>query len=310
MKILILICIFSLLACAPSKHAVYPTAPPKAGMKQFEQGLSWYTKGCYQTALSHLIRAHELFSASDSPVWVAICLNRIGSVLNGMGDNEQAIIYFNEACQLYQALEKTEECASAKSNKIGVLIEMNRFHEAKKELKELEKSDLKEKHPLVWITVQNNKGVLLTKTKNFKEAEVVLTECARMIKQDDCRQAASVHCALGNLMIETKRPESAIGHFNIALECDRNRELHEGIADDLFYTGIAYTAFKKPAKAIDYWKRSAKIYAQLGRVNDANNVMEHLRCYASQEKGVDLTLTEAFVKAWIEGKLYEKPCEE
>ena len=147
----------------------------------------------------------------------------------------------------------------------------------------------------------------MTKRREYKDAEAVLLDCLRAMEQDSVENSASVHFALGNLMLETERFEKAVFFFDSALHSDRTVGFYKGMADDLYYMGLAFSRDEKVEEAIQRWKRSAKIYAILGYVNDVNNVMKYLK-ELSLKYNVDINLTELFIKQWLCGESYERLC--
>jgi tetratricopeptide (TPR) repeat protein len=297
----------TLFACGWGRSVAPVPEHLSAGAKQTQKGLKWYKKRCYDRALEHFLRAHELYSASDVLDGVAMSLNNLGSVYQGMGDCERALLCFDEAYRVYVYLEKEEEAARTLSNKASALITMGSLDEAEEVLGKALGMDIKTKNRKVWITILNNKGVLLTRRKQYKEAETLLVGCLQAMEQDTFQNSASVNFALGNLMLETERFEKAVSFFDSALEFDREVGFYKGMADDLYYMGLAFSKAEKGEEAIQRWKRSAKIYAMIGCINDVNKVMKCLK-ESSLKYGVDISLTELFIKKWLCGEAYEKPC--
>lgn len=296
-----------LLACGCGKSAVRIPKHLSAGAKQMQKGLAWYKKGCYDRALEHFLRAHELYSASDTVDGVAMSLNNVGSVYQGMGDYGRAVVYFDEAYTIYSYLGKEHDIARALSHKAAALTAMGKLDEAEEALNKALDIESKDRNRKACITILNNKGVLLTKKKQYKEAETLLMQCLREVERDDFSQSASVNFALGNLMIATERFEEGVSFFDSALEYDRRTGFYRGMADDLFYMGLALSKTGKEAEAIERWKRSVKIYALIGCAGDAQNVLGYLT-ESSLRHHVDLSVTASFVKRWLLGESYESPC--
>lgn len=307
-KIAILLLLsISLFACGWGRSVTPVPEHLSAGGKQIQQGLKWYKKGCYDRALEHFLRAHELYSASDVTDGVAMSLNNLGSVYQGMGDSERAVACFDEAYQLQMYIGDKGEAARTLSNKGSALIAMGNLDEAEAVLDKSADMALNAKDRKVRIGILNNKGVLRTKNKEYKEAEKLLADCLKETQQYDSSQSASVNFALGNLMLETDRLEKAASFFAKALESDQRIGFYKGMADDLFYMGLAFSRAGKEKQAIESWKRSAKIYALIGCVNDVNKTMQYLQ-ELSLKHGVDIGLTESFIERWLSGESYESPC--
>ncbi len=297
----------SLFACGWGRSVTPVPEHLSAGAKQIQKGLKWYQKGCYDRALEHFLRAHELYSASDVVDGVAMSLNNLGSIHQRMGDCDSALLYFDEAYRIYLHLGQEGEAAKTLSNKAAALVAMGNLDEAEDVLDKAADMALNAKDRKVWITILNNKGVLCTKQKKYQEAEKLLIDCLKETEQYDSSQSASVNSALGNLMLETDRFEKAASFFAKALECDQRIGFYKGMADDLFYMGLAFSRAGKEKKAIERWKRSAKVYALLGCSNDVNNTIKYLQ-ELSLKHNVDISLTESFIQRWLSGEAYENPC--
>lgn len=280
-----------------------------AGAKQIQKGLRCYQKGCYDKALEHFLRAHELYSASDVLDGVAMSLNNLGSVYQAMGNCEHALLYFDESYRMYVYLKKDEEAARTLNNRASALITMGRLDEAEEVLSRGLGMVTKANNSKVRFAILNNKGVLLTKRMEYKEAETVLVDCLQAMGQDTLQSNASVYFALGNLMLETQRFEKAVAFFDKALESDRQVGFYKGMADDLYYMGLAFFKAEEGEDAIQRWKRSAKIYAMIRCVNDVKKVMKCLK-ESSRQYGADIGLTELFIKSWLRGESYERLCDD
>jgi len=192
--ILLLISI-SLFACGWGRSVTPVPEHLSAGGKQIQKGLKWYKKGCYDRALEHFLRAHELYSASDVTDGVAMSLNNLGSVYQGMGDSERAVACFDEAYQLQIYIGDKGEAARTLSNKGSALIAMGNLDEAEAVLDKSADMALAAKDRKVRIGILNNKGVLRTKNKEYKEAEKLLADCLKETQQYDSSQSASVNFA-------------------------------------------------------------------------------------------------------------------
>jgi len=278
-----------------------------AGSKQMNKGIEWYQKGCYRKSLEYFFKAYELNSASDILDGVAMSLNNIGTVYRILGNYEEAIQYFDEAHTIYSELNNQREAIKALSNKAATLICMEKLDEATQVIDEtLQMLPAKRNRGLL-IPVLQNKGVLLTKQGAYEAAEELLAYCLDQTDSLDPMGKASLHFAVGNLMLKTERPVDAIASFEKALVIDRKLGFYKGMADDLLCMGQAYTQLGQHEKAVKSLKRSIKIFALIDHGKEVNDTMKLLR-EAAQKACIDISLTEAFVERWRQGKLYESPC--
>jgi len=294
-------------ACAVGKPAKQIPPHLSAGGKQMKKGLQWYNKGCYRKSLEYFFRAYELYSASDVLDGVAMSLNNIGTIYRITGNYEEAVSFFDEAYTIYSDLRDQREAVKTLSNKAATLIHMGNLDKAEQVIEEaLEVLPAKRNRSLL-IPVLQNKGVLLSKRGAYEAAEEVLANCLDQADSVDPMGMASLHFAFGNLMLKTGRPADAIASFEKALSIDRELGFYKGMADDLFSMGLAYTRLGQNEKAAKSLKRSVKIFALIDQAGQIDETMKHLK-EAAQKAGVDISVTEAFVERWRQGRLYESPC--
>lgn len=297
---------FLVFACAAGKPEKRIPRHLSAGAKQMTKGLEWYQKGCYGRSLEYFFKAYELYSASDVLDGVAMSLNNIGTVYRAMGDYEEAASFFDEAYAIYSDLHDQREAVKALSNKAATLIHMERLDKAEQVIEEALRV-LPPNNTNLLIPVLQNKGILMTKRGAYEAAEEVLANCLNQADVLDPMGMASLHFAFGNLMLKTGRPADAIASFEKALSIDRDLGFYKGMADDLFFMGLAYTTLYQDEKAARCLMRSIKIFALINEAGQVYETMKYLK-EAAQKAGVDISLTEAFLERWRQGRLYETPC--
>ena len=296
-----------LFACAVGKPAKQIPRHLSAGGKQMKKGLEWYQKGCYRKSLEYFFRAYELYSASDVLDGVAMSLNNIGTIYRITGNYEGAVSFFDEAHSIYSDLHDQREAVKTLSNKAATLIHMGNLDKAEQVIEEALKVLPAKRNRSLLIPVLQNKGVLLSKRGAYEAAEKVLANCLDQADSLDPTGMASLHFAFGNLMLKTGRPTDAIASFEKALSIDRELGFYKGMADDLFSMGLAYTRLGQNKKAVKSLKRSVKIFALIDQAGHIHETMKHLK-EAAQKAGVDISVTEAFIERWRQGRLYESPC--
>ncbi len=291
-------------ACGGGKPVKVTPPHLEAGTEQIIEGSTSYKKGCYKQAFEHFFRSHELYTASNQMEGVAMSLNNLGTVYRATGDPESALACFDKTIEIYRDLGSEAGEMQALCNKAAVLVDLGWLDQAEAILDDVAKRP----GGSSFLPLLNNRGVLLTKKKAYADAEKVLTEALKAAGPDSS-SLATVNSALGNLMIETKRYKDAVAFFEAALRADREEGFYRGMADNLRGIGRAYLEIGERAKAVKYWEQSAKIYAVLGLGTEAGRTMADIKA-AVPGTGIDIRITELFVKRWLEGKLYEKPCED
>ena len=304
-KITVLLVSVVLMACAGGNSVKKKPALTPAGMKAITKGTVRYNQGCYQRALDYFLKAHELFSASDQLSGVAMSLNNIGNVYRIMGDTKSAVLFFEESFKIYSDIGDHKGAVQILSNKAAALIDGGHLAEAARNLDTAEA--LARKEGKSYTPLLNNRGVLLTKAKDYPQAEKILKKALARTDPADGPAFATVNFAMGSLMIESQRYEDAIGFLETALAADRSTGFYKGIADDLAAIGTAYLHLDNNETALNYLKRSIKIYALMG---SAKKVEEMLQTFdnISKTSGYDASVTLHFVNQWLEGNTFESLC--
>jgi tetratricopeptide (TPR) repeat protein len=303
---LLFLTVFLVFGCGGG-HTVQPTSEALSdGMKELRKGIGWYQKGCYQKSLENFLKACELFAASDELAGTAMCMNNLGNVYRFIGDPESALLFFDEAYAIYTDLNQDQGAIQALANKSAVLIQENRLEEADAVIQSAEA--LVAATARVSIPLLNNKGILLTKKKEYDAAEKIFNQALQAIAADNLRAVATVNAAIGNLKMEIGAYDQAIDFFNKALLADRASEFHVGLAEDLAAIGTAYFYQKKYEPALKYLQRGLKIYAIFGNRQKVSHINEMMTT-ASEATGIDISVTRHFVDKWAAGKLTASPCQ-
>lgn len=304
---LILISILAVFffACAGGNSVKKKPNQIISGIKEVNKGTIWYQKGCYKRSLEHFFRAHELFAASDHLSGVAMSMNNIGNIYRITGEINGAVLFFEESFGIYRDIENHEGAVQALSNKAAALIDGGRLDEASKILSTAE--DIAQKYKILSGPLLRNQGIIFARKKEFNRAEVVLKRAIEITDSSNFSEIAAINFALGNLNLETERYEKAIDFFEAALAADRSAGFHNGIADDLAAIGSAFFRQEKNKDAVDFFKRSIKIYALMGNEKKVHTLMEQLE-KAAEKAVLDISLTKHFVTMWLEGNLMKDPC--
>lgn len=274
------------------------------GTGQISLGNSAYKQGCYAAALKSYYRAYELYSASDQPAGVAMSLNNIGNVHRAKGEPAGALKYFEEAATLYARSGDRQGLRQVLANRAAALMDLGRLDQAEAALARAEKIELPDTAGFLSLVV--NRGILLTRRGDFQAAEKALA-AALAKPQASEPDAAAAYYAMGRLKMEMKQLQSAAGYFQAALKADQAAGFYAGMADDLQMLGDAHSRLGEPDAALDYWKRSVRIYALIGNGRETGAVMKKLQTEAART-GASLELVEAFVKNCREGKGRDRLC--
>jgi tetratricopeptide (TPR) repeat protein len=301
----ILIAVLFFFGCAGGNAVKKTPDHIISGMKEIQKGTTSYKRGCYNRSLEYFFRAHELFAASDQLDGVAMSMNNIGNIYRIMEDLDSSLLFFEESISIYQDIKNYKGLVQALSNKAAVLIDSDRLEEAAGILKSAE--DIAQKNSIPTDHILNNWGILFIRQKEYSRAEEILNSSLANADPENYSEYATVNFALGNLMRETGQYEKAVYFFKAALETDRLSGFHKGIADDLSAIGNINFSQDKYEQAVNYFKRSIKIYALIENRNKVSEIMKQL-VKAAEKAGMDISITEHFVKNWLKGKAFERPC--
>jgi tetratricopeptide (TPR) repeat protein len=277
-----------------------------AGTKEMARGITRYNKGCYKDALEYFLRAHELFVAADQLSGVAMSLNNMGNVYRATGDIDSALLFFDESLAIYSDIGDPLGGVQVLCNKAAALIDGGRLEKAETVLNTAEK--MAEKNRISFGPLLSNRGILLIKKAQYKNAEELLQMVLANTDPENLSEFATVNFALGNLMVETQRYEKAMDFFKTALKADRLSGGNKNIADDLAALGSDCLKLGEDELAGNFFKRSVEIYALLGNHKNAQNIMEKLE-KVSEKTGMDLSITKHFVNRWLEGKALGSLCD-
>jgi len=274
--------------------------------KYIQKGVGWYQRGCFHKALQDFTKAHELFTASDRLPGVAMSLNNIGNVYRYIGDTRSALLFYQEAFSLYSQLDNLDGAVQALSNKAAILIQNNRLDEAAATIQNA--TSLAESAGIVAAQVLNNQGILLTRQKQYMQAESILTLALEATSPQHLPTRATSYSALGNLMTAKGEYIRAIESYLQALAIDQQIDFHPGIADNLNAIGNAYFQMQQYNQAAAYLQRSVKIHALFGNTKQVARILERLE-ECAQHADADMTVTHYFVEKWLKGEVLEHPCQ-
>ena len=302
---LILLLAALLCACAGGNSVRQKPEHLTFGMREVQNGMGWYQKGCYNRSLEHFFKAHEFFSVSDQLDGAAMSLNNIANIYRAIGEINNAVFFYKESYAIYSDIKDYKGVVQALSNMAAALIDASRLEEAEKIMDQADAIAMQIKIP--FLPIQKNRGILLVRKKEFARAEEILKSVLKMTDPQNLSELAAVNFALGNLMFETGRYEEAIGFLKVALEADRSSGFYSGIAEDLAAIGDAYFIQAKYEFAAKYFKRSIKVYALTENAKKVKEWMEQLE-KASEKADLDISVTKYFVNRWLDGKALVTPC--
>jgi tetratricopeptide (TPR) repeat protein len=275
------------------------------GQREIHQGTQWYYNGCYSQAIKHFFRAHELYTAADQIAGVAISLNNIGNVYRQLDDYDNASYFFSEAYDIYNFIQDVPGMLQILTNQAALSIEKSDYQNAATILEKAE--DLDHKNQMQYLPLFTTQAILLTKTNRLNEAETILKPALQQTTPNNTYQKASAYAAMGNLLLQSSRLNGAITYYELALKLDRAQGHRKAMANDLEALGRISVNQKRHISAVNYFKRSIKLYALLGNDEKVTALMEQL-LDSAQKAGSNTTLTKYFSDQWLSGQFAKGPC--
>lgn len=297
------------LACGAGKKMSPQSARHKPAVALLNTGNQLYKKGCYESALEHAFKAHELFTLADHQSGVAKSLNNIGNIYRAKKEGESALLFFDEAIRIFKTIDDDYGVVQAISNKSAVYIDLKLFDKAETYLNEADR--LSASGGFTYPPALNNRGIFLIRQKKYTEAEEVLLKALAIIDKENYFEYTAANYALGNLMVETNQRAKAEGYFMKALKVDRDVGYNKGIAGDLFALGSLLVVSGDYNAACDYLRRSLNVYTLLNDRENMETVFLLLKKAAASASGdaADIKITEYFIDLWRSGKRLTPPCE-
>ncbi len=304
-KIFLLACLLAFAACSgPSRRPAVPEHLSRAH-KAFSLAARHYDKGCYRQALEGYQAAHELFSAADDLRGVGLSLEAMANVYQQLEDTQSALLLYDEALSVFSAPDFKDERIYVLANKAAALASANKLDQAAKLIGQAEALARQKAPPPV--LVERIRGVLLLRSKRFKQAQTVLERALARCNGNQADQWAATAFALARALEASGHREQALALYHQALDRDRHQGAYDQMAADLAAIGNLEAGGENPCQAVDYLKRAAKIEALLGRPQRAANLMEQMKACA-RSCGIDSTAADFFISRWASGKIEANIC--
>lgn len=267
-------------------------------IRYLNKGARFYHKGCYTQAAFQFQKAHEMFAAADNLQGTADSLNSLANAYYRLDEMPSAVLLYNEAAGYYQLLKDRKGRIRALSNKSVALSSSGEFEAAKRALDRADAfagdGDLMAGHRL------KARAILMLKTDHVQEAKDLMRRAVRSISKQEAGQYASAQYAMGYTLLRSQEPGDAVAFLERALELDQKEGAYFNIAQDLETLGDCHVALGQHAQAVEYYKRSIKIFALLERSEQVAQITPRLSESASVAK-LDIGATLHWVKQWSEG---------
>lgn len=309
MTITRMITVLCILCCCAACAAPEPVAPTdklaRGNAYYYQKALTYFAGGCYPKALSYFEDAHERYAAADDGIGIAHSLNGIANVYFRIGDHESALLLYDETGEAYERIGDTRGVVRALSNKAAVLVEAQRLPEAAAVLDQIDAHNL-DSLDLAALTMKT-RALLLIRQGDRAGARRLLTSALTQTQKIDPGTRADILFALGHLVMPDQ-PDQACDYFNQALALDQSNQAYAQVAKDLKALGICSSARGMDHKALDYFKRSAKIYALNGDSEQIAQILPLMK-QSALKTGTDIQVVLHYIQRWLEGETEADLCD-
>jgi tetratricopeptide (TPR) repeat protein len=284
------------VCCAGGPAPARAPEHARQGVYYGNQGADLFNKGCYARALDYFQEAHQRYTAADDLAGVAHSLTNIADLYYRMGDMPSALLVYDDAIAVYQNLEGDTGLVPVLSNKAATLIALGRMQEAAVLLDQADRLD-----------PGNSQAALRLKTralwhiqkKEYAAAERFLSQAEASDDEAPAAIRGGIYFARGHVALMENRMDPAKQALTQALEIDREAAAYFDIARDLEALGRCSVAQKDHVQAVDYFKRSAKIFALLRNRPKADETTAQLKQSAAQAN-MDIQATLHWITQWLE----------
>lgn len=218
-----------------------PDAREAAAEKAFEEGLALTQQGTAESlraAIGKLETARSIFHETRNQLSEANSLLWLGSINNRLGENQQALAYYNQALPLYRSIGDRDGEATTLSN-IGSIY-----------------ADLGEKQTALGY---HNQALILYDAVGDRNGE------------------ASVLSHIGSVYSSLGEKQKAVGYHNQALTLARSVGDRDGEATALNNIGLVYADLGEKQTAVGYYNQALLLLRAVGNKRGEAITLSNLR---------------------------------
>ncbi len=303
--ILIVVLAF-LWSCAGVKPAPENSEAQLSGHRETAKGIDWLRQGCRRRAWDAFLKSHRYFTLAGDAKGAAMALNNMGTVYRTAGEVSSALVFFEEAIELYRQFQDDDGLLQALSNRAAALIDGGRLEDAARAMAAARRIQQRLGIPFPALGV--NAGLYYWKKGDLEAAKSALEAAIQETGPGDFLQTARARSALGRLLLEMDRPDAALSHLESALAADRASQNFPGIAGDLEAIGLGYLKKGDLSRGATYLKQSLFAHAALGDGKKAESILNLLERTCSPD-ACRLEGVRHLVSQYLEGPLSQGPCD-
>jgi tetratricopeptide (TPR) repeat protein len=287
------------LACASGPAPRKLSEDIHEGIRQLNKATADYNRGCYPKALEHIQESHERFAIVDDLAGSADSLNTLANIYYRLGDYRSALLVYDEAIALFEQLGQKAGQARALVNKAAALIPEGELDKAAQTL-DLADEISKDSNAIGALRLKT-RALLHIARDDPRGAEDLLVAALAATSESNRALLADIHYTLAHVKLTVQHPKDAVSHLNTALNLDRAANAYFSMGVDLAALGSCSEDLAQYAAAVNYYKRSLKIFALLGAHDKAQGVRSRL-ISSADKAGMNLEAILHWSAQWLSGR--------
>ena len=236
----------------------------------------FYLTSDLSKALEYAENAVELAEKSENAEMLSKSLNNIGNVCFNQGFFELALTHYYRYLEIQKSQGNEKGMASALINIGAISLNMNNFEQAKdkftealKTFKELERTSVNKKYSAEIISSYNNLGIACQNLKELKQAEIYYQTGIDLARKslDNSNLLANLLNNIASLLLDQNQPDEALGPINEALDIRMQIGDKNGQAQSYRMLAVYYIEKGNSDKALEYLYKGYDLALAIGNIS-------------------------------------------
>jgi tetratricopeptide (TPR) repeat protein len=236
----------------------------------------FYTTSDLSKALEYAENAVELAEKSGNAEILSKSLNNIGNVYFNQGFFELALAQYYRNLEIQKSAGNEKGMASALINIGAISLNMNNFEQAKdkftealKTFKELERTSVNKKYSAEIISSYNNLGIACQNLKELKQAEIYYQTGIDLARKslDNSNLLANLLNNIASLLLDQNQPDEALGPISEALDIRMQIGDKNGQAQSYRMLAVYYIEKGNSDKTLEYLYKGYDLALAIGNIS-------------------------------------------
>jgi tetratricopeptide (TPR) repeat protein len=236
----------------------------------------FYLTSDLSKALEYAENAVELAEKSENAEMLSKSLNNIGNVCFNQGFFELALTHYYRYLEIQKSQGNEKGMASALINIGAISLNMNNFEQAKdkftealKTFKELERTSVNKKYSAEIISSYNNLGIACQNLKELKQAEIYYQTGIDLARKslDNSNLLANLLNNIASLLLDQNQPDEALGPISEALDIRMQIGDKNGQAQSYRMLAVYYIEKGNSDKTLEYLYKGYDLALAIGNIS-------------------------------------------